>query len=84
MNIIISAKNTAALLDRCKPIHDPKGLSANHALWMLQGISLGYVQHEKAHRWLGYAQAILVVGKVATMNDMKLINKRSDNRGSTE
>ena len=54
---------------------DPDGKSIEHAAWMLQGIAMGYVQHEKAHRWLGYAQAIFVAEELLTLNDVKEINK---------
>lgn len=48
-----------------------------HAIWMLEGIADGYVQHEKAHRWLGYAQALLVSDDVITLDQAKEINKTS-------
>ncbi len=54
---------------------DPGGETLEHATWMLTGISSGYVQHEKAHRWLGYAQAILVMAQVVKLDDMKAINR---------
>lgn len=50
------------------------GDTAEHARWMLEGISKGYIQHEKAHRWLGYAQAILVMEDSGTLSEMKIIN----------
>ena len=46
-----------------------------HARWMLQGISEGYIQHDKAHRWLGYAQAILVLEDCGTRGEMKATNQ---------
>lgn len=54
---------------------DDRGTTIEHARWLLEGISLGYVQHKKAHRWLGYAQALLVMHGDATLDDMKKINK---------
>ena len=56
---------------------DAGGKSIEHAHWMLIGIAQGYVQHEKAHRWLGYAQALLISGHVTTLEEMKAINRRA-------
>ena len=33
--------------------------SFEHVKWMLQGIADGYITGEKAHRWLGWAQAVI-------------------------
>ena len=60
-----------------KPTRDHEGKSAGHALWMLRGIILGYVQHEKAHRWLGYAQGILVLQGLVTLRAAKEINVKA-------
>lgn len=48
-----------------------------HITWMLEGIIAGYVQHEKAHRWLGWAQGVIVSRKIKTVQTMKQINKDS-------
>lgn len=56
---------------------DSKGRSVKHAIWMLCGITLGYIQDEKAHRWLGYAQGILVVQRKLTLEEMKNVNRTS-------
>ena len=50
----------------------------NHVTWMLNGIELGYVQYEKAHRWLGWAQcAICINQKGVDLDTFKSINKGS-------
>ncbi len=54
---------------------DPEGKTLAHARWMLGGIIAGYIQHEKAHRWLAYAQAIIVLNGDATLNEIKAANK---------
>ena len=46
-----------------------------HITWMLEGIIAGYIQHEKAYRWLGWAQAILVSRGITNVHTMKRINK---------
>lgn len=56
---------------------DPKGTSIGHAKWMLNEIRTLRIQGEKAHRWLGWAQAILALGHYATLDEMKEINKNA-------
>ncbi len=60
-----------------KAKRDPDGKTSEHAGWMLYGVALGYVQYEKAHRWLGYAQAILVTNNIFSLAAMKEINRGS-------
>lgn len=56
---------------------DADGVGTGHALWMLQGIAKGYIQYEKAHRWLGYAQSALVHADAVSLFEMKEANKNS-------
>ena len=56
---------------------DSSGNSIEHARWMLSGIIEGYIQHEKAHRWLGYAQALIVMLGESSLDEMKRINQRA-------
>jgi len=54
-----------------RSLHDPIGADARvpdvsnepdsfeHIQWMLRGIVDGYVTGEKAHRWIGWAQAVI-------------------------
>jgi len=41
---------------------------------MLNGIILGYITDEKAHRWLGWAQAVVCAYEYTTLEDLKVIN----------
>ena len=77
MNTEEAAKATIELIVNFKAIQDPDGNTVEHALWMLLGISTGYIQYEKAHRWLGYAQALIVANEIATLHDMRAINQDS-------
>ncbi|NOX49193.1 MAG: hypothetical protein GXP16_01485 [Gammaproteobacteria bacterium] len=43
------------------PKRSDDGKGIRHACWMLEGIASKYVQNDKAHRWLGYAQAIIIL-----------------------
>lgn len=56
---------------------NPEAKGVPHAVWMLEGIADGYVQYEKAHRWLGYAQALLVCDGILTVYQAKEINRTS-------
>ncbi len=75
MNIKKAAEATRALCQPQRPIRDPDGDQMCHAVWMLDGIIKGYIQYEKAHRWLGFAQGIIVMRGIATVDDMKFANK---------
>ena len=55
--------------------HGDYNLSVGHVLGMLDQIVSGSIYGEKAHRWLGWAQACMCHGKVATLDELKQINK---------
>lgn len=57
-----------------QPERSQDGTGVNHAAWMLQQIEEGEVCGQKAHRWLGYAQAILVTSHYVDLEDCKRIN----------
>jgi hypothetical protein len=76
MNVVEAAKNTLSYVD-FDPERSDDGDNPAHAVWMLNGIVDGYVQHEKAHRWLGYAQALLVCAGIISLNDAKRCNRDS-------
>jgi len=80
MKIKTAARHTMQIIQEhhkdAQPLRntdDP--VSINHAFWLLMGISAGYVENEKAHRWLGWAQCTIVITGMATLSDMKQINK---------
>ncbi len=56
---------------------DDAGKTKKHAMWMLRGIMEGYIQHEKAHRWLGYAQGMLVCQGALILEDVECINREA-------
>lgn len=45
-----------------------------HLRWMLTGIMNKSVAGEKAHRWIGYVQGVLVAYNAASLEEMKRIN----------
>jgi len=78
MNVVNAAANTLTFIGADVVARRAEGgHRIEHAKWMLQGISRGYIQHEKAHRWLGYAQGLLVMMSVASLHDMKEANKHA-------
>ena len=58
-------------------LQDNAGKEVTHAVWMLSGITMNYIKREKAHRWLGYAQALLVVHGKIDLDDAKECNRRA-------
>ena len=49
----------------------------DHIEWMLEGIEKGYILDEKAHRWLGWAQAVIHIHQGIDLDTLKHINKTS-------
>jgi hypothetical protein len=49
----------------------------DHIEWMLEGIEGGYIQDEKAHRWLGWAQGVICALQHVPLDVFKRINKAS-------
>lgn len=62
---------TKALAER-----HPEGDTEAHLVWMLKGLISGYVEHEKAHRWLGYVQGFMVCRGLLSLNEAKDMNRR--------
>lgn len=46
----------------------------NHLWEMTKKIESGEVEGEKAHRWLGYIQGVLVAMQISTLEEMKKMN----------
>jgi hypothetical protein len=79
MNLELAAELTleSVFTKTCSALRSEHGETPEHARWMLEGIKEGYIQHEKGHRWLGYAQGLLVTRGVMTLDDAKSINQRA-------
>ena len=75
MNIKTVAKNTNKLVAEISMPLSPESVSKKHVMWMLGEIENGNVVGEKAHRWLGWAQAAAVSRGDATLEEMKMINR---------
>ena len=56
---------------------DLEGKTLEHVAWMLGQIIDQEIQGEKAHRWLGYAQGLMVLEGKATMRDFAEVNKEA-------
>lgn len=79
MNIRTAAEDTRKLINGSDGLKrfDETHTSKDHLHMMTGKIILGEVTGEKAHRWLGWAQACIVMGGGATVEDMKLVNKQA-------
>lgn len=82
MNIKIAAKETQKLVLEAPSwptgYHvKQNGLSRFHVAGLLTAVIDGKVKGEKAHRWLGWSQAALVMTGNATLDDMKDVNHRA-------
>ena len=77
MSIKQTADNMLGYITNIPTQKTTKGLTLAHAKWMLEGISREYVKGDKAHRWLGWAQAILCQYSVVDLDTLKTMNKGS-------
>lgn len=77
MNIVEVAKDMQqTYLSEFDPYrHEEFEGREEHLVWMLDGIIQGYIQHEKAHRWIGFVQGVLVGRNLATVEHLKKINR---------
>ena len=48
--------------------------SIGHIFEMLDKIVSGEIEGEKAHRWLGWIQALMCVNRIADLKELKEIN----------
>lgn len=76
MDIRVAAASTRLTVTASDPSNwPPHGpLSQTHVEDMLERIDSGEIAGEKAHRWLGWAQAACVAAGAGTLDDMKEIN----------
>ncbi len=79
MDVKQAATNTYTIISKnCQqaPIEErnDSGLGLCHAAWMLSEIIQGRITGEKAHRWLGWAQAAAVADGAASLEDCKYAN----------
>lgn len=68
---LTAARSKQPLLE---PVRSEAGTGSAHAAWMLHGISMGYLHGDKAMRWLGYAQGVLVELEILSLPYVKKIN----------
>lgn len=69
-----AARATRRRIANVQAVRDPHAKATAHAAWMLEEIADEQVVGDKAHRWLGYAQALLVVRSIITLEEAKAIN----------
>ena len=92
MDVRVAARKTLELVDlhyklrgdeRPPSERQTEGNTIPHAEWIVEQVAKGNVCGDKAHRWLGYGQGVLVVLGVMTLSQAKLINYDSK-RGRRE
>lgn len=69
------AKASLAYLSSQGPLErlrDPDGRTWQHAVWMLDQV-LQMAESSKAHRWVGYAQALLVLHGKASLSRVRAV-----------
>lgn len=74
VHLVSAAFGTRNLIKDIKAVKDPQGRTAKHAAWMLDEVISKKIDGEKAQRWLGYAQGILVLKGKSTMEELRDIN----------
>lgn len=80
MDIVKAAQNTIPFVEKSLRLpHYNHEYGRNHIEDMLNKIVSGEISGDKAHRWLGYAQAAVVFGGGASLEIMKQINKGEEN-----
>ena len=77
MDVKIAAQKTGKLIDSTSlPLLNTE-YGKDHLHEMVNKIICGEISGEKAHRWLGYLQGVIVVGGGASLEQIKQINKGS-------
>jgi hypothetical protein len=75
MNVKEAARDMAYFVRSSDlPLEHPE-YGKNHLMEMINKLTCGEIQGEKAHRWLGWIQGCVCVGGGANLETMKLINK---------
>lgn len=77
MDVKIAAQETDKLIDSTNLPLSNAEYGKDHLHEMVSKITCGEVSGEKAHRWLGYLQGVVVVGGGANLEQVKMINKGS-------
>jgi hypothetical protein len=83
---LIAFETRTAWLARCgpgkpqpEPVQDADGKTPEHAMWMLNEIIRCRVEwsDDRLHRWVGYAQALLIMYGFLTLDDCRRIVTRA-------
>ena len=86
MNTKVAAHDTLKVMNKpdwhketlIEKNNDRPAADYDHIEWMLNGIIDGYIQHEKAHRWLSWAQGVIYCCQTnVNLTTFKDINKQA-------
>lgn len=79
MNVQQAAYETAKLIKETNlKQFDETHTAKDHLHMMIGKVGLGEVEGEKAHLWLGWVQACIVMSGGATVHEMKRINGEAE------
>jgi hypothetical protein len=84
--VATAATATRALVQRCTNVgisDDHPAVGLRNVEDMLHRIESGEIEGNKAHRWLGWAQAIVCAGGGATIERLKAINKTASDAAAS-
>ena len=75
MNTMIAARDLWDLVDKSELPDEHPEYGKDHLKYMLDRLMEGEVFGEKAHRWIGWVQGCICMGKGASLEELKWINK---------
>lgn len=75
MDTRVAAANCRPYVEKATNLpEEDYSIGRDHLHYMIDEIEAGRVAGEKAHRWLGYLQGVLVAFGAATLEEMKETN----------
>ena len=77
MDVKAAAVACRESIEKCNAPEKNDEFGKDHLRNMVNKIESGEVSGDKAHRWLGYLQGVLVVTGGTTLEDMKQVNLAS-------
>ncbi len=78
MDIKAAATNMIPLIESAGWLpNEHAEFGKDHLMSMVSQIQTGEIKDEKAHRWLGWIQGCVCVGRGATLKQMKRINREA-------
>ena len=77
MDVVLAAYSMQRILEDSSYCGTTEHTSRQHLFYMIQQITRKVVQDDKAHRYLGWIQGCVCEAGVATLDEIKVINRNS-------